>query len=209
VCDVTWEDVTELQQKRQAESRADRTINYEIATLRMILKSRGLWGPIGERVKALRERHDIGRAISGEDERRLLQSVGASDSPALLPLFILTTDTGLRASEARALRRKDLELIWHNGEIVRGKVIVPKSKTEAGRGRTIPLTRRACATLTLWLSRFPHAEAQSYVFPYHRVAGRGGRAEHHIYAVDLNCPIGSWKRAWNYLCEGRSSIPVA
>jgi len=198
VCDVTWEDVVALQRRRELEGRAPRTINYEIITLRQILKSRGLWAPIGERVKSLRERHDVGRAVSREDERGLLEAVGQSDSPVLLPLFILTIDTGLRASEARSLRRKDLELTWKDGTILAGRLIVPKSKTEAGKGRAIPLTRRVCATLTLWLSRFPEAELDAYVFPHHRVASRGGYAEHHLYEVDLNRPIGSWRRAWKH-----------
>lgn len=201
VCDLTWEDVVVLQEKRQSEGRAGRTINYEITTLRMILKGRGLWAPIGERVKALRERHDIGRAISRDDEAKLLKAVGQSDSPALLPLFVLTMDTGLRASEARSLRRKDLELEWKDGAIVAGKLIVPKSKTEAGEGRAIPLTRRMCAALTLWSSRFREAQPDSYVFPHHRVACRGGFVEHHLYEIDLGKPIGNWKRAWGSACS--------
>jgi len=76
VCDIDHHDVTELQRKRQTEGRAGRTVNYEITTLRMILKSRGLWAPIGERVRALRERHDVGRALSREDERKLLDAIG-------------------------------------------------------------------------------------------------------------------------------------
>jgi integrase len=55
--------------------------------------------------------------------------------------------------------------------------------------------------LTLWLSRFPAAEEDSYVFPYHRVACRGGYAEHHLYDVRLSRPIGSWKRAWKSACS--------
>ena len=129
---------------------------------------------------------------------KLIDAVGRSDSPALLPLFILGMDTGLRAGEARLLRQKDLELAWKDGAIESGRVIVGKSKTEAGTGRVIPLTRRACAILTLWLARFPEATPQSYVFPLHRVACRGGKFEHHLYDVDLSKPIGSWKRAWKY-----------
>lgn len=206
VCDISWDDVVALQHKRQAEGRSGRTINYEIATLRMILKSRALWSPIGERVKALRERHDIGRALSREDEHKLLRAVGRSDSPALLPLFILTIDTGLRASEARSLRRKDLELKWHDGAIESGRLIVSKSKTEAGKGRAIPLTRRVCAALTLWLSRFPEAAPDSYVFPHHRVAARsGGGMDHHLYEIDHARPIGAWKRAWKYACSKKGA----
>ena len=201
VCDITWEDIIALQQKRQSEGRAGRTINYEITTLRMILKARGLWAPIGERIRALPERHDIGQALSREDEGKLIEAAGQSDSPALLPLFVLTVDTGLRASEARALRHQDLRLAWKDGAIVSGSLIVPKSKTEAGRGRSIPLTRRVCATLSLWMSRFPCADQETYVFPRHRVACRGGYADHHLYDVDLSRPFGSWKRAWRHTCS--------
>jgi integrase len=205
VCDIDHHDVTELQRKRQTQGRAGRTVNYEITTLRMILKSRGLWAPIGERVRALRERHDVGRALSREDERKLLDAIGKSDSPVLLPLFVLTMDTGLRASEARSLRRRDLELTRKDGAIAAGRLIVAKSKTEAGKGRTIPLTNRVCAALTLWLSRFPEAGPGSFIFPHHRVACRSGRAEHHLYELDLATPIGSWKRAWKYACSEKGA----
>ena len=201
ICDITWEDVIALQQRRQAEGRAGRTINYEITTLRMILKRHGLWAPIGERIKALRERHDIGRALSREDEGKLLEAVGQSDSPALLPMFVLTMDAGLRASEARALRWQDLQLIWKDGAVVSGSLVVPKSKTEAGKGRLIPFTQRVCTNLTLWLSRFSTCGQEAYVFPHHRVACRGGYTEHHLYDVDPNRPIGSWKRAWKHACS--------
>ena len=201
ICDITLEEVIALRRKRHDEGRAPRTINYEVMTLRQILKSRGLWAPVGERIKALRERHDVGRAISREDERNLLEAVRQSDSPVLLPLLILAIDTGLRASEARSLRRKDLELTWEDGTIVAGRLIVPSSKTEAGRGRAVPLTRRLCGTLTLWLSRFPEATPESYAFPHHRVAARCGGIEHHLYEVDLDKQIGSWKRAWKYACS--------
>jgi integrase len=200
VCDIDYRDVTALQRKRQAQGRAGRTVNYETGTLQMILKSRGLWAPIGERVRALKERHDVGRALSRDDERKILEGAANSDSPVLLPLFVLTIDTGLRASEARSLKRKDLELTWQDGSILAGRIIVTKSKTDAGTGRTIPLTRRVCATLTLWLSRFPEAVADNYVFPHHRVACRSGRAGHHLYELDMTRPIGSWKRAWKYAC---------
>lgn len=200
ICDLTSDDVVALQKKRQAEKRSPRTINYEIMTLRQIMKSRGLWAPVGERVRNLRESHDIGRAITREDERKLLEAAGRSDSPTLLPLLILTLDTGLRASEARSLRYEDLELQWKDGTIGSGRLIVPKSKTEAGKGRIIPFTGRVCSALTLWLSRFSEANALSYIFPHHRVACRGGRAEHHLYDIALGKPIGSWKRAWKFAC---------
>jgi transcriptional regulator with XRE-family HTH domain len=108
--------------------------------------------------------------------------------------------------QARSLRRKDLELKWRDGAIESGRLVVAKSKTEAGKGRAIPFTCRVCAALTLWLSRFPEATLDSYVFPHHRVAARSGsRIDHHLYEVDLTRPIGSWKRAWEYACSKKGA----
>lgn len=142
--------------------------------MRSILKSWGLWAPIGERVKALRQRHEVGRALSREDEVKLLEAIRRSDSPALLTLFVMAIDTGLRASEMRGVRYRDLEVAWKNGAVVGGRLIVPKSKTDAGTGRVIPFTRRLCVTLSSWIARFPDVDPESYIFPHHRVASRGG-----------------------------------
>jgi len=43
---------------------------------------------------------------------------------ALYPFFVLTLDSGLRPSETRAPRRRDLNLIWCDGVIAKGEVIV-------------------------------------------------------------------------------------
>src|ERR1019366_5922945 len=100
----------------------------------------GLWAQVADRVKHLRERHDVGKAISSDDEGKLLSACEVSHSTALLPLFVLSLDTGLRASEVRSLQRKDLLVRWDAGRIVEGELIVPKSKTAAGTGRTVPLS---------------------------------------------------------------------
>ena len=135
------------------------------------------------------------------DEQKLLDAIAASRSPALLPLFILAIDTGLRASELRSLTRRDLSLVWENGTIHQGALTVPKSKTDAGTGRLVPLTSRACAVLSLWLSRFPNAEQGSYVFPRHRVGLGGDARKPYIWDIDLNQPIGEWKKAWRLTFE--------
>jgi integrase len=140
--------------------KIDRTVNYEIAALRGILKSKGFWGAVLDElerrgIKELPERHDVGRAISSADEQKLLDAIAASRSPALLPLFILAIYTGLRASELRSLTRRDLSLVWEKGTVQQGALTVPKSKTDAGTGRLAPLTSRACAVLSLCCLVFP------------------------------------------------------
>lgn len=86
---------------------------------------------------------------------------------------MLAIDSGLRASEVRALRRRDLALEWRDNVIVSGRLVVAKSKTDAGTGRLVPLTQRVCGVLTLWLARFPEAGPDNYVFPRHKVGIRG------------------------------------
>jgi integrase len=199
VSDVTANDIASLQRRRQAEGLSGRQVNCEIATLRAILKHYGLWASICGRVKMLRERADTGRALSTEDERKLLDASAQSSSAALYPFFLLSLDAGLRPSETRSLRRRDFNLVSRNGAIAEGEIVVRRSKTDAGSGRLIPLTRRVCAALTLWLSRFPDAGQDAFVFPFHHVGFAGNSHQPHIWGVDLNRPIGtySYKRAWN------------
>lgn len=160
VCDVDANDIAEFRRKRLEAAASNRTVNYEVGALRGILRQFGLWGPIADRVKALPERHDVGRAVSPQDEAKLLAAASASRSPALLPLIVFSLDTGMRLGETQALRRRDLRLEWANGSIVRGEVVVPKSKTAAGTGRLIPLSRRVCASLSLWLVKVPGRRAR-------------------------------------------------
>jgi integrase len=200
ICDVDANDLAEYQGKRLA-AVSNRTVNYEIGTMRGILRQFGLWGPISDRVKALPERHDVGRALSGEDERKLLLAAGASRSPSILPLLVLSLDSGMRASEVQNLRHRDLRLEWEKEAIASGEIIVSKSKTAAGTGRLIPLSRRACACLTVWLSRFQQADAESYVFPFHKMGMAGNERKPTMYNLDLSRPTGSWRKAWLDACR--------
>ncbi len=201
VCDVDANDVAEYRRKRLASGVSNRTVNYETGTLRGILRQLGLWGPIADRVRALPERHDVGRAIPPEVETKLLASASQSRSPALLPLVMLSLDTGMRMGETQALQRKDLSLAWKDGMIQRGEITVPKSKTAAGTGRLIPLSRRVCASLSLWLERFPEAGPESFLFPYHKVGLAGNSRLPVLYNVDLTRPMGSWRKAWRLACK--------
>lgn len=129
VCDIDANDVAEYQRKRLAAEVSNRTVNYEVGALRGILRQFGLWGPIADRVRGLPERHDVGRAVSAEDEAKLIAAASASRSPALLPLLLISLDTGMRTSEVQALRNRDLKITWVSGNIASGEVVVPKSKT--------------------------------------------------------------------------------
>jgi integrase len=189
ISDITADDIAALQRRRMDEGLSGRQINAEVGTLRTLLRRYGFWAQISGRVGMLRQRSDVGKALNGEDEEKLLDAVAQSRSLALFSFFILSLDAGLRPSEIRALRRRDLSLVWRNGAITEGEIVVPKSKTEAGAGRAVPLTRRACAALTLWLSRFPETGPDAYVFPFHRVAVAGNDRKPWLYDVNFDRPM--------------------
>ncbi len=146
----------------------------------------------------LRERANAGRAFTVEDERKLLEAISRSPSPALYPFFILSLDAGLRPSETRALRRRDLNLVWRAGTVAGGEIVGGRSKTDAGMGRVVPLTSRACAALSLWLGRFPDAEPDQFVFPFHHVGIAGNGRKPWLWGV-VTCPMRQWsyKRAFD------------
>jgi integrase len=197
VCDIDREDILRYRAQRLADKKSQRTVNYEIGCLRGILENYGLWSKVGHKITRLRENHDCGRAVSFDDENALLTACINSYSPALFPMFVLSIDTGLRAAELKSLRRCDLVLLLEGEMIAGGEVIVPRSKTEAGKGRSIPLTQRAAAALAQWLQRFPNAGSDSYIFPHHSVQQVKGAASFTIICdVALDRPIDSWQRAW-------------
>jgi len=199
ISDISADDIAKLQHERQQQGLSGRQINCEVATLRAILRKYKLWAAIAPDVKMLSENKSAGRALSTEDERKLLDAIGQSISPALYPFFILTLDAGLRPAETRALKHRNLKLVWRKGVIVEGQITVGRSKTEAGEGRVIPLTHRASAALTLWLGRFPDAEPDSYLFPHHHVGFAGNDRKPHLWDIDLTRPMGthSYKRAYD------------
>jgi integrase len=65
----------------------------------------------------------------------------------------------------------------------------------------IPFTRRVCACLSLWLSRFPNAERETFVFPSYKVGIGGNSRSVGIYDLDLERPMGSWRLAWLEACK--------
>ena len=67
--------------KRLADGLSGRTVNYEVGSLRGILRQFGLWGAIADRVHSLPERHNVGRALSPEDQSKLITAAGESRSP--------------------------------------------------------------------------------------------------------------------------------
>ena len=201
VCDITHKDISSYQNRRKAAGKSARTINYEVGCLRQLLKTHGLWGNLSDYVKSLREQREVGRAVSQADEKKLLNAAINNASPFIYPMLVVSLDTGVRASEIRALKHGDLRLTWTDGVLKEGYLIVPKSKTEAGKGRLIPFTQRVCNVLTVWLERFGKQPDSAYIFPKHKITCPNKPGKQNVFDVDNAKPIGEWNTAWKTVCK--------
>jgi integrase len=76
-------------------------------------------------------------------------------------------------------------LKWKNLDLKNRVLKVGESKTEAGKGRAVPLTQHAWAVLDVWGSRFPDRKLEHFVFP----ACENGH-------TDPERCIDNWRTAW-------------
>jgi integrase len=192
VCKLTSKHVGSYQKARLSQGAAGATINKELACLSSIMSDCGLWSQIRRDVKYLDENEEAGRALSCDEEKALMQAaadVGRHQghwSP-IYTVTVLGLNTGLRHSEVRKLR-------WKNVNLSRRVLVVGESKTEAGSGRPVPLTQPPCAVLDFWASRFPNRKPEHFVFP----ACETGQ-------IDPTRPIMSWRSAWRR-ATGKSNL---
>jgi integrase len=193
LADITPEDVARYQAKRKSEDASPRTINMEIGTLRAILRKHRLWANIQPDVRMLRVKQDTGRALSDDEQHRLLVAAKATRSRSLPVAIQVALHTGLRNSELRLLR-------WRQVDLIERSLIVGRSKTAGGEGRLVPLSQTAARTLVEWRREFPDAQPEHFVFPSERygLEGDKGRTLGRVvpYDIDPKKPIGSWKVSW-------------
>jgi integrase len=191
--DISGDDISRYQAVRKEEGASPRTVNMEIGTLRAILRKHRAWANIQPDVRMLKTRGEIGRALSADEQHRLLTACKKVRSRSLYPAVLLSLHTGLRNAELRLLR-------WRLIDFLEKQLVVGKSKTAGGEGRVIPLSETAFNVLQEWRREFPDASPSHYVFPTERygLAGEDGYLEGKVvpYAIDPTKPIGSWKVAW-------------
>ena len=188
--DIDADDVAGYQRHRLEQGAAPKTVNLELGTLRAILRRhRLLWEQLRPDVRMLTTPDDQGQALSEKDEEALLCACAASRSRSLLPAVTLALNTGMRVSEIRLLR-------WRQINFASKTLTVGRSKTDAGTGRSIPLNQRLMATLTFWASLFEERQPEHYVFPAEHYGLAGHRRETCAHNVNPTKPIGSWKTGW-------------
>jgi integrase len=177
LCDIGYREVADYQRLRQQSGPEGRTVNIEVGLLRQVLKAFDLWQPLAGKVRMMRERHDIGKALTPEQERTLLAATSEADS-ACHTAALLALNTAMRKDEIRLLR-------WGQIDLEKRFLIVGHSKTDAGTNRLITLNPPALQALVRWASLFKGAEPNHFVFPW---------CENR--QIDPTRPTKGWRTAW-------------
>jgi integrase len=186
LCDIDACAIAAYKARRKADGASARTLNKELQVLRQVLKRHKFWATLQGEVKFEREHASIGKALTPEEETKLL---AACESNALLHTVVsLALNTALRKSEIRTLR-------WNQIDLFKRTVTVGRAKTEGGSGRVIPLNSVAYAAMVRWAGRFPEAKPEHSVFPACEDA-RLDCPKPNTGNIDPSRPIKSWRTAW-------------
>jgi integrase len=163
-----------------------RISSKELQVLRQILKRHKMWANLQGDVKFEQEHDEIGKALSREEEKRLLSACASNQ--LLSAVVTIALNTTLRKKEIRTLR-------WSLIDFEKRVLTVGKTKTVGGGGRVIPLNPPVFEALVKWAGRLVESKADDYVFPACEVAGIE-RKNPNTDRIDPSKPITSWRSAW-------------
>ena len=186
--DLAAEDIADYQKTRLKAGASPKTINLEVGTVRAILRRHRMWAEIQPDVRMMAVHETAGKALSDDEERRLLEACRKRRSRALLPVVTLALHTGMRRGEIQALR-------WLQIDFLNRTLTVGATKTKAGTGRVIPLNERALMTLQAWATNFPKRRPEHCVFLSEHYGFAGNDRKSHAKTMDPNTPVGDIKTA--------------
>jgi integrase len=143
-----------------------------------------------------RPRKDVGRALSAEEEERLLKAAGADSSPNRNPMlytFVRTAlATGMRSGEI-------ISMMWSQIDLVNNIITVGRAKTSSGTGRQIPMNATLQAVIethaSWYLNRFKAVRPEWYLFPGRVGKPQAGSAR----PLDPARPTTTIKTSWETL----------
>ena len=166
VTDIQAKDVSRYQTSPAREKASPKTINLEVGTLRAILRRHRVWAEIQQDVRMLPTLDDVGHALTLEEEAALLTACLKSRCRCLYVAVMLALNTGMRYSEIRLLR-------WRQVDFAAKILTVGKSKSPTGTGRAIPLNGRILSVLEMWAAQFPGRQPAHFVFPSEKYGAAG------------------------------------
>lgn len=186
---ITAEQLQSYREQRAKGGTSAAFINMEMGAIRRMLKRAKRWHLLADDLKPLRERRQVGRALTHEQKVHL-QKVAASkaewENARLAQTMALNTT--MRGCEIRGLRWQDIDLIERT--LVVGRAT---TKTDAGE-RVIPLNRDAMAAIVELYRRAKKkkegAQPGHFVFP---------ACENDN--VDPTRPQTTWRTAWRRLTQ--------
>jgi integrase len=160
ISDLTENRIRAYIKTRLSERVSGRTINMELGEL-----SRAIghpWSDLWPKVRKLEERKDVGRALSLEEQSRLLVALESSESPLLGPIVRVALLTGMRSGEI-------LSLSWGQVDLLSRVLTVGRAKSSCGTGRAIPINEQLAevfASHRVWFTaHFGEPRPEYYLFP--------------------------------------------
>jgi integrase len=158
--DLTEDRIRAYMKARATENAGGRTINMEVSMLaRAIGKT---WNVLWPKVKRNEEPKDTGRALTPEEEARLLKAVEEARSPVLATFVKALLLTGMRCGELTGM-------CWGQVNLANRVMTVGKAKTDAGTGRQIPMNQELLDVMkghAKWFTkRFGETRPEHYLFP--------------------------------------------
>jgi len=187
--DIRAVEISNYQKRRLEAGASPKTVNHEVGALRAVLVRNRLWADLQPDVTMLRVDAEVGKALTKDEEARLLEACAASRSRTLLPFVQVALHTGLRKGEIQSLR-------WGQIDFLNQELTVGRAKTVAGTGRVVPLNARALATLQAWVGHFQNRQPHHAVFPSEAYGFAGNERKPHHETVDPTVPIGDVKSSW-------------
>jgi integrase len=150
---------------RLSEGVAGRTVNMELGELSRAIEKP--WSLLWPKIRKLEERKDVGKALTAEEETRLLAAIVSQTSPnrsQTLGTFIQAALlTGMRSGEIASLT-------WGQVDFARRVVTVGRAKTAMGTGRQIPMNHQLFEVISAhaeWFTRrFGDTRPEYYFFPF-------------------------------------------
>ncbi len=161
--DLTEERLRAYVRQRQQGGACGRTVNMEIGELSRAIGR--TWRELWPKLKKLEERQDVGRALSPDEQRGLLDGLELSQSQTLRTMVPTLLLTGMRSGEA-------MGLAWRQVDLMAGTITVGRAKTSNGTGRVIPingdLAHVLAAHRSWFIGHFGAPQPDYYLFPWGR-----------------------------------------
>src|SRR5215831_3259512 len=197
---ITAKRIIEYRAWRAEQGVGPATLNAELGILRRIMKRARIWARVADEIRPLREPSTIGKALTQEEQQRLLRTaVMRPEWETAYLAAILCLNTTARGCELKGLQWSDVDMF--------GKILtIRRSKTEAGV-RAIPLTNVACSALARLRRRaesFGLVEPKHFIFAAYlsRQAFKGAEVVGtDITLFDPTRHINSWRKAWRSLTK--------